>query len=129
MYSLLLRLKSAFERREELSRIFLQTVELTKEECDILKLCITEEHEAIGIIGCLLNDKSKINNARLVIASLNQSSKELANKAEELLNLSESEYESLIDDLCDDFLSNTDELTEYEDKILSILFGILSSRT
>lgn len=117
-----------FERRQELTRLLKEFAILTERDHTILKSCATEDHESIGIIGCLLKDNSNINNARLIIASLNESNIELANSANSILNLSESELNILIDKLANLYILKTDEISIYEDKIYGILFGILSNQ-
>lgn len=119
---------SEFDRRNELSNLFINSIKLDREDCDILKSCITEEHESIGLIGCILEETTSINKARLLIASLNRSNIELAKRADLLLNLSEDGVEELIDKLSERYLTETEDITIYEDKIYTILFGILSNR-
>ena len=118
---------SGFERQEELLRLFADPVKLTEEDCEVLNACTTEASETIGLIGCVLKEDSNINNARLLIASLHQYNFELVDRANEILNQSEKEVNTLIDHLSERFISKSDELSEYEDKVYFILFGILSN--
>jgi len=122
---LILSPNSEYERREELSRLFLTNEKLTSKEVDIIELCTTEDHESIGLIGCILKNKTDINMARLIIASHNRSNITLASKAKELLSKTDNELELLINKLAEKFILNTDELTEYEDKIYYILFEVV----
>ena len=119
---------SEFERREELLRMLTQSIEPSKEDIAVLNLCTAEDHETIGMIGCILKNNSDLNKARLLIASLNLSNIDLVNRANTILNLSEIELNKLIDKFANKFLSNSDGVSIYEDKIYSILFGILSNR-
>ena len=119
---------SEFERREELLRMLTQSIEPSKEDIVVLNLCTAEDHETIGMIGCILKDNSDLNKARLLIASLNLSNIDLVNRANTILNLSEIELNKLIDKFANKFLSNSNGVSIYEDKIYSILFGILSNR-
>ncbi len=119
---------SEFDRREELSKALSQIELLTEEDLNILKKCSTEDHEAIGMIGCLLKDDSYINKARLIIASLNRSNTELAENAKHLLNCSDSELNNLVDKLSQRFILEDENLSNYENKIYTILFNILSQR-
>jgi hypothetical protein len=116
---------SEFERREELTKLFYKGRKLSEKESAILNLCNTEEPECIGLIGCVLNDKSNLNNARLIIAYHNASNKELANKAKELLACTDQELELLIDEIVDIFFIESEDKTAYEDKVYTILFQLL----
>ena len=116
---------SAFERREELTKLFLEERNLSEKEISTLNLCTTEEAESIGLIGCILNSKNNLNKARLIIASRNSSNKALAQKAIELLACTDEELELLIDKIVDAFFLESEDKTNYEDKVYSILFQIL----
>ena len=118
---------SGYERQIELLRFFEDPLELTEEDCAILNACTTEASETIGLIGCILKEDTNINNARLLIASLHQYNFELADRASQILNRSEKEINTLIDELSVRFINKTDELSEYENKVYFILFGILSN--
>lgn len=117
---------SSYERQIELLRLFTDSVELTEEDRNVLNACTAEVPETIGLIGCILKENSDINNARLLIASLHQYNFELVERANEILNRSEKEINTLIDDLSIRFIRETEELSKYEDKVYFILFGILS---
>lgn len=118
---------SGYERQIELLRLFEDPVKLTEEDRDILNACTTEASETIGLIGCVLKENTNINNARLLIASLHEYNFELADSANEILNRSEKEINNLIDHLSIRFIRKSEELSEYENKVYFILFGILSN--
>lgn len=118
---------SGYERQIELLRLFEDPVKLTEEDRDILNACTTEVSETIGLIGCVLKENTNINNARLLIASLHEYNFELADSANEILNRSEKEINNLIDHLSIRFIRKSEELSEYENKVYFILFGILSN--
>lgn len=120
--SAILQPNSEFERKEELNKLLDTT--LSKSEQLVLKECATQDHESIGLIGCILKDDSLVNLARLMIANKNRSNLALANKAED--RLSKYDQEELIDRVSDEFLCNAENLNEIEDKIYYTLFGILS---
>lgn len=117
---------SEFERKQELNKLFYSNQSLSKEEINVLNSCTTEDHECIGLIGCILNDKSYVNKARLIIATNNHSNIDLATKAEELLSCSEKELEVLITEIADVFLREKHKKTRYEDKIYSTLFYVIN---
>lgn len=117
---------SEFERKQELNKLFYSNQNLSKEEIDLLNSCTTEDHECIGLIGCILKDQSYLNKARLIIATHNQSNTDLATKAKELLHCSEKELEELITKLVDVFLLEEYKKTAYEDKIYSTLFHVIN---
>jgi len=76
---------SEFERRIIFQYYLDNDLKITEKEREILLECVAVEPENIGIIGCLLNDKSHLNTLRLAIASKNKSNKKLANLSKELL--------------------------------------------
>jgi hypothetical protein len=76
---------SEFERRIIFQYYLDNNIQITEEEREILLECVAVEPENIGIIGCLLNDKTHLNTLRLAIASTNKSNKKLANLSKELL--------------------------------------------
>ncbi|MCH3885355.1 hypothetical protein [Tenacibaculum aquimarinum] len=76
---------SQFERRVILQYYLDNDIEIDKEERKILLKCIAVEPESIGIIGCLLNDKTHLNTLRLAIGSMNKSNSKLANLATKYL--------------------------------------------
>jgi hypothetical protein len=117
---------SEFERKQELNRLFYSNQNLSKEEVDVLNSCTTEDHECIGLIGCILKDQSDVNKARLIIATHNHSNIDLATKAEELLSCTENELEELINTLADVFLLEENKKSTYEDKIYSTLFHVIN---
>lgn len=117
---------SEFERKQELNKLFYSDRILSKEDIDVLNSCTTEDHECIGLIGCILNDQSDVNKARLIIATHNYSNIDLATKAEELLSCSEKELEQLIVHLSNVFIREKYEKTRYEDKIFSTLFYVIN---
>lgn len=119
---------SEFDRRQELTKALQQKLILTTEDCDLLRQCPTEDHEAIGTIGCLLNEDNYINKARLIIGYSNRFNYDLSEQAETLLDCNETELELLIDTLSKHYIENDDELSNYENKIYTILFGILAHR-
>lgn len=67
----ILKPNSKFERRVILQYYLENDIQITKIEQDILHLCTVSEPESIGIIGCLLNDKTYINTLRLAIGTRN----------------------------------------------------------
>jgi hypothetical protein len=117
---------SEFERKQELNKLFYSNQSLSKEEIDVLNSCTTEDHECIGLIGCVLKVQSDVNKARLIIATHNRSNIDLVTKAEELLSCSEEELELLITHLADIFLREKHQKTRYEDKIYSTLFYVIN---
>lgn len=117
---------SGYERQMELLRLFNDCVVLSDEDREVLNTCTTEVPETIGLIGCILKEDSNINNARLLIASLHKYNTELVESANKILNKSEKEINTLIDELSMRFLIETEELSEYEDKVYFILFELLS---
>ena len=119
---------SEFDRRQELAKALAQQLILTTEDRNLLRQCPTEDHEAIGMIGCLLNEDDYINKARLIIAYSNRFNYDLSEQAERLLDCNETELELLIDNLSKHYIENDDELSNYENKIYTILFGILAQR-
>lgn len=121
----ILRPNSEFERKNELQTLFLNDVKLTAEEQNVLKMCTTEDHESVGLIGCLLNDGTNLNKARLIIASNNRYNDELAIRAAELLSCSESELQALIEVLSDIYITKFQEISAYENKVYGILFDVL----
>jgi len=113
---------SEFERKQELNRLLDST--LSEREEELLRKCTTQDHESIALIGCLLQDESLVNLARLIIATKNQSNLNLANKAEE--RLLKYNQEALIEKISVEFISNTKNINEVEDKIYFTLFDILN---
>jgi hypothetical protein len=119
---------SEFDRRQELTNTLKNNSALSDPEKAILKQCPTEDHECIGLIGCLLKETSMVNKARLSIALLNRFNYELSETADQLLNCTESEFQALIDELAEYFITKDEEITAYENKIFTILFRILQER-
>lgn len=117
---------SDYERHSELMRLFEKQIELTQEDLNLLNACKTESYESIGIIGCLLKENSNINNARLLIASLHQYNDNLVDRAIQILNRTDTEIKTLIEQLSIRFIQEADELSEYENKVYFILFELLS---
>ncbi|MEP0356543.1 hypothetical protein [Paraglaciecola sp.] len=117
---------SEFERKNELQTLFLNDLKLTTDDHSVLKMCTTEDHESVGLIGCLLNDNTYVNKARLIIASNNQYNDELANRATELLSCSESELQALIEVLSDIYIMKFEQISAYENKVYGILFDVLN---
>ena len=113
---------SEFERKEELNKALGAT--LSEKDQLVLKECTTQDYESIALIGCLLKDDSLVNLARLMIGTKNRSNRELANKAED--RLTSYDQEALIDKIASEFISNTDNISEIEDKIYYALFDVLS---
>lgn len=72
---------SEYERRVIFQNYLDNDIQINKEERKILLECIAVEPENIGIIGCLLNDKTHINTLRLAIGVKNKSNTKLANLA------------------------------------------------
>jgi len=114
---------SEFERKQELNKYLLQ--EISEEEKQILRQCTSEDHESIGLIGCILKDESLENKARILIASKNEYHESLSQIAEDLLR--DNDTEVLIDKISLRFLVEHDDLSQIEDKIYFILMGILSN--
>ena len=119
---------SEFERREELARLLSRAGYHSEDELEILRSCTTEDHESIGMIGCLLKDNSPLNMSRLILASLNNSNTELSGRAKTILNKTGQEINEIIDDLALRFSSGTVDLPEYENRVYSILFSVLAER-
>ena len=80
-----LRPNSEFERRIIFQNYLDNDIEITAKEREILLECVAVEPENIGIIGCLLNDKSHLNTLRLKIGSTNKSNVKLAQLSQKLL--------------------------------------------
>lgn len=116
---------SGYERSVELNKLFTDFVELNEDDIVILNSCTTEVPEEIGLIGCILKQNNYLNNARLLIGSLHTYNFELVDRANQILNRSEKETKTLIDEIAKRFLENTDEISKYENKVYSILFGVL----
>ncbi|APG64365.1 hypothetical protein LPB136_02830 [Tenacibaculum todarodis] len=76
---------SQFERRVILQYYLDNDIQIDEEERKILLECIAVEPESIGIIGCLLNDKTHLNTLRLAIGFMNKSNIKLANLATKYL--------------------------------------------
>lgn len=116
---------SGYERSVELNKLFTDFVELNEGDIAVLNYCTTEVPEEIGLVGCILKQNNYLNNARLLIGSLHQYNFELADRANQILNRSEEEIKTLIDEIAERFLEKSDELSKYENKVYSILFGVL----
>lgn len=76
---------SEFERRNIFQNYLDSNIKITNQEREILLECVALEPENIGIIGCLLNDKTYLNTLRLKIGSINKSNVKLAQLSKELL--------------------------------------------
>ncbi len=120
--SAILQPNSEFERKEELNRLLNKTI--SEEEQQVLKECTTQDHESIALIGCIVKKDSLVNLARLIIASKNQSNIELAHMAE--LRLLGYEQQKLIEQMSEQFLTNTQNISKVEDRIYYTLFDVLS---
>lgn len=81
----ILRPNSEFERRVIFQNYLDNYIKITAQEREILLKCVAIEPENIGIIGCLLNDKTHLNTLRLKIGSINKSNFKLAQLSKELL--------------------------------------------
>ena len=82
----ILRPNSEFERRIILQYYLDNDVQINEIERNILNECHVSEHESIGIIGCLLKDKSLLNSLRLVIGASNRSNFKLSTLSNSLLD-------------------------------------------
>ncbi len=82
----ILRPNSEFERRIILQYYLDNDVQINEIERNILNECHVSEHESIGIIGCLLNDKSLLNSLRLVLGASNRSNFKLSTLSNSLLD-------------------------------------------
>ena len=80
----ILKPNSEFERRRIFQYYLENDIKLTEQEREILNKCVAVEPESIGIIGCLLNDKSHLNTLRLAIGSKNKSNLKLTNLSKQL---------------------------------------------
>jgi len=120
--SAILQPNSEFERKEELNRLLNKTI--SEEEQQVLNECTTQDHESIALIGCIVKEDSLVNLARLIIASKNQSNIELAHMAE--LRLLGYEQQKLIEQMSEQFLTNTQNISKVEDRIYYTLFDVLS---
>lgn len=87
----ILRPNSEFERRIIFQYYLDNDIKINAKETEILLETNVSEHESIGIIGCLLNDKTPLNTLRLAIGSKNLSNKKLSNLANSLLEPAELE--------------------------------------
>lgn len=76
---------SEFERRIIFQYYLDNNIPINDAEREILLQCVAVEPENIGIIGCLLKDKTHLNTLRLAIGSKNKSNLKLANLSKELL--------------------------------------------
>ncbi|OIQ39373.1 MAG: hypothetical protein BM563_04335 [Bacteroidetes bacterium MedPE-SWsnd-G1] len=114
---------SEFDRKQELNKLLHKVI--SESDKEILKQCTTQDHESIGLIGCILKEDDLVNKARILIASKNIYHESLSDIADELLKTDEREL--LTDSIAHRFLSEQDDLTEIEDKIYYILMGILSN--
>ncbi|MDD7914271.1 hypothetical protein [Polaribacter ponticola] len=85
----ILKPNSEFERRIILQYYLDNDISINNVERNILNKCTVSEPESIGIIGCLLNDKSYINTLRLAIGSKNKSNKKLSETAKMYFNADE----------------------------------------
>ncbi|MFD2528269.1 hypothetical protein [Polaribacter marinaquae] len=82
----ILRPNSEFERRIILQYYLDNDIKINEIERGILNECHVSEHESIGIIGCLLDDKSLLNSLRLVIGANNRSNFKLSTLSNSLLD-------------------------------------------
>jgi histidyl-tRNA synthetase len=67
-----------FERRIIFQNYLDNDLQINEKEREILLQCAAGEAENIGIIGCLLNDKTYLNTLRLAIGAKNKSNVKLA---------------------------------------------------
>jgi hypothetical protein len=74
---------SEFERQSELQK-YVHT-KLTHDQKDILRSCLSSDHNTIGLIGLLLDDTDDINLMRLLILASRKAKNEHTNKAREKL--------------------------------------------
>ncbi|AQS93366.1 hypothetical protein BXQ17_04385 [Polaribacter sp. BM10] len=82
----ILRPNSEFERRIILQYYLDNDIKINEIERGVLNECHVSEHESIGIIGCLLDDKSLLNSLRLVIGANNRSNFKLSTLSNYLLD-------------------------------------------
>lgn len=112
---------SAFERRVILQYYLENNIDILEEEKVILNECVALESESIGIIGCLLNDKSHLNTLRLAIGVKNKSNIKLNILSNKLLDKNDIE-------LADSFFlieKGVDDLNEIEisvNKVYNMLY-------
>lgn len=85
----ILKPNSEFERRVILQYYLDNDISINLKEREILLKTKVSEVESIGIIGCLLNDKSSLNVLRLAIGSKNSSNIKLAELSSSLFNKEE----------------------------------------
>lgn len=76
---------SEFERRIIFQNYLDNDLQINEKEREILLQCVAIEPESIGIIGCLLNDKTHLNTLRLAVGSKNKSNVKLANLSKKYL--------------------------------------------
>lgn len=82
---------SEFERRVILQYYLDNDIEISDLEKDILLAANVSEPESIGIIGCLLKDKSYLNSLRLAIGASNTSNLKLSELSNSLLDFKQLE--------------------------------------
>ncbi|WKD86340.1 hypothetical protein KCTC32516_01715 [Polaribacter huanghezhanensis] len=83
----ILKPNSEFERRIILQYYLDTNISINTIERGILIQTNVSEPESIGIIGCLLNDNSKLNTLRLAIGAKNRSNKKLSELSASLFTL------------------------------------------
>lgn len=109
----ILKPNSEFERRIIFQYYLDNDISINAIEREILNKCNVSEPESIGILGCLLNDKSHLNTLRLAIGAKNRSNKKLSEKSKAYFNLEEL-------DKADTFYSidkNFDDFTTIEEVV------------
>ncbi|WP_157812183.1 hypothetical protein [Polaribacter sp. ALD11] len=82
----ILKPNSEFDRRVIFQYYLDNNISINKIEREILLETHVLEPESIGIIGCLLNDKSHLNILRLAIGAKNRSNKKLSALSATLFN-------------------------------------------
>jgi hypothetical protein len=85
----ILKPNSEFERRIILQYYLDTNISINLIERETLLQTNVSEPESIGIIGCLLNDHSKLNILRLAIGAKNRSNKKLSELSASLFNSEE----------------------------------------
>lgn len=113
---------SEFERQEELRGLL--NIALSRNDITTLNQCPTQDYESIGLIGCILvNDNSLTNLARLLIANSLPYSEDLVELSKS--RLSKFNLEQVKQSIAEEFLTNSKNLTNIQNKTYSILFEIL----
>ena len=97
---------SEFERRIIFQNYLDNDIQINEKEREILLQCVAVEPENIGIIGCLLNDKTHLNTLRLAIGAKNKSNVKLA-------SLSKTYIENVSIEAADNYYSIEKDFSDF----------------